>query len=121
MVALDMGGDDIKLDDDLLMPCLESKKHLLTGKDKVFVGIRSEDINPKKDSNISDSIWNFNRRVELSEPLGTETQLFLNMKEKEIISRMYNPRPVEVGEKLTFEINLEKVHLFDNDSEKSLF
>ena len=110
-----------KLDDDLLMPCLESKKHLIIEKDKVYVGIRSEDINPKQESNVSDSMWNFNKKVELSEPLGTETQLFLDLNGKEIISRMYNPRPVKVGEQLSFEINLEKVHLFDSDSEKSLF
>ena len=110
-----------KLDDDLLMPCLESKKHLIIEKDKVYVGIRSEDINPKQESNVSDSMWNFNKKVELSEPLGTETQLFLDLNGKEIISRMYNPRPVKVGEQLSFEINLEKVHLFDSESEKSLF
>ena len=36
-----------KLEDNLLMPCLESKKHLIAEKDKIYVGIRSEDINPK--------------------------------------------------------------------------
>ena len=110
-----------KLDEDLLMPCLESKKHLIAEKEKIYVGIRSEDINPKHLSIPNASIWNFNKKVELSEPLGTETQIFLEMNGKEIISRMYNPRPVKVGEKLSFEINLEKVHLFDSKSEKSLF
>jgi len=110
-----------KLDEDLLMPCLESKKRLLATKEKVFVGIRSEDISPKQDSSISELIWNFNRKIELCEPLGTETQLFLDMSGKEIISRMYNPRPVDVGEKISFEINLEKVHFFDSESEKALF
>ena len=110
-----------KLDEDLLMPCLESKKQLLTTKEKVFVGIRSEDISPKQDSNISELIWSFNRKIELCEPLGTETQLFLDMSGKEIISRMYNPRPVDVGERISFEINLEKVHFFDSESEKALF
>ena len=103
------------------MPCLESKKQLFATKEKVYIGIRSEDINPKQDRSTSELIWSFNRKVELSEPLGTETQLFLDMNGKEIISRMYNPRPVDVGEKMLFEINLEKVHFFDSESEKSLF
>ena len=33
---------------------------------------------------------------------------------------MYNPRPVTVGEKMSFEVDLNKVHLFDNESKKAL-
>ncbi len=109
-----------KIDDDLLMPCLESKYDLVKKKEKIIIGIRSEDIVPKISQDNSSNYWNFNKIIDLSEPLGTETQLFFKLGKKEIISRMYNPRPVTVGEKMTFEIDLNKVHLFDSESKKAL-
>ena len=110
-----------KIDQDLMMPCLESKYDLVKNKEKIIIGIRSEDIVPKiSQNNQSGFFWNFDKVIDLSEPLGTETQLFFKLGEKEIISRMYNPRPVNVGEKLSFEIDLNKVHLFDNESQKAL-
>ena len=109
-----------KIDEQLMMPCLESKYELVKNKEKIIIGIRSEDIVPKLSQNNQPNSWNFNKIIDLSEPLGTETQLFFKLGQKEIISRMYNPRPINVGEKLSFEIDLNKVHLFDNESQKAL-
>ena len=71
-------------------------------------------------NNNQSNLWNFEKKIDLSEPLGTETQLFFRLGNKEIISRMYNPRPVQVGEKMSFDVDLNKVHLFDNDTHKAL-
>tara|TARA_B100001996_G_scaffold371520_1_gene346946 strand:- start:136 stop:1230 length:1095 start_codon:yes stop_codon:yes gene_type:complete len=109
-----------KIDNELMMPCLESKYDLIKDKKKIIIGIRSEDIVPQISPNYGSEFWNFNKKIDLSEPLGTETQLFFKLGAKEIISRMYNPRAVNVGEKLSFEINLNKVHLFDSISQKAL-
>tara|TARA_Y100000590_G_scaffold388506_1_gene462919 strand:- start:657 stop:1751 length:1095 start_codon:yes stop_codon:yes gene_type:complete len=109
-----------KIDDELIMPCLESKYGLIKDKEKIILGIRSEDIVPiKSEANLS-NYWNFDKKIDLSEPLGTETQLFFKLGKKEIISRMYNPRPVNVGEKMSFQIDLNKVHLFDSESHQAL-
>ena len=62
----------------------------------------------------------FEKSIELAEPLGTETQLFFKLNDKEIISRMYNPRSIQVGEKIKFEIDLTKVHFFDHETEKTI-
>ena len=109
-----------KIDDQLMMPCLESKYDLIKEKEKIIIGIRSEDIVPNISKDSQSTYWNFDKKIDLSEPLGTETQLFFRFGEKEIISRMYNPRPIKVGEKISFEIDLNKVHLFDNKSQKAL-
>ena len=109
-----------KIDEELMMPCLDSKYDLVKNKEKIILGIRSEDIVPKISNNNQSNLWNFEKKIDLSEPLGTETQLFFRLGNKEIISRMYNPRPVQVGEKMSFDVDLNKVHLFDNDTHKAL-
>ena len=106
-----------ELDQDVLMPCPESKVSLLSQKNQVVIGIRSEDISPSN-SNTSDEFWYFKKNIDLAEPLGTETQLFIKLKNKEIISRMYNPREIKIGEQINFAVNLNKIHIFDNETKK---
>ncbi|MDC0194823.1 sn-glycerol-3-phosphate ABC transporter ATP-binding protein UgpC [Alphaproteobacteria bacterium] len=111
----------IKIDVNMLMPCPSIKKEKLLNANKVFVGIRAEDIVPKENFNdIEKLAWNFEKSIDLAEPLGTETQLFFKLNQKEIISRMYNPRPIKVGEKINFQIDLEKIHFFDYETEKAI-
>ena len=111
----------IKIDQDVLMPCPPSKKDKLEKSSKVFVGIRAEDIVPSENStDLEKKGWNFEKLIELAEPLGTETQLFFKLNNKEVISRMYNPRVIQVGEKIKFEVDLEKIHLFDHETEKAI-
>ena len=61
------------------------KSEPFVSKNKVIIGIRSEDISPSN-SNTSDEFWYFEKNVDLTEPLGTETQLFIKLKNKEIIN-----------------------------------
>ena len=111
----------IKIDENVLMPCPPSKKDKLEKSSKVFVGIRAEDIVPSENStDLEKKGWNFEKLIELAEPLGTETQLFFKLNNKEAISRMYNPRVIQVGEKIKFEVDLEKIHLFDQETEKAI-
>jgi len=111
----------IKIDKDMLMPCPPSKKDKLKKSPKVYVGIRAEDIVPSENSTDAEKKgWNFEKSIDLAEPLGTETQLFFKLNDKDVISRMYNPRVIEVGEKIKFEVDLEKIHLFDHETEKAI-
>ena len=107
-----------ELDKDILMPCPESKIGLLSKRKEVIIGIRSEDISPSISNSTLDDLWYFEKTIDLAEPLGTETQLFIKLKNKEIISRMYNPREIKIGEKISFSINLKKIHIFDSETKK---
>ena len=109
----------IKLDDNLYFDCSEDQKNKLQNKKNIFLGIRAEDIMPV-DNNINTSLWSFKRNVDIVEPLGTETQLFITINDKEIISRMYNPYEVNVGDELTFQVDPSKVHFFDKETEKAI-
>ena len=72
------------------------------------------------DNNTNTSFWSFKRNIDIVEPLGTETQLFITINNKEIISRMYNPYEVNVGDELTFQVDPNKVHFFDKETEKAI-
>ena len=109
----------IKLDDNLYFDCTEDQKNKLQNKKNIFLGIRAEDIMPV-DNNTNSSFWSFKRNVDIVEPLGTETQLFITINNKEIISRMYNPYEVNVGDELTFQVDPSKVHFFDRETEKAI-
>ncbi|WP_339859995.1 sn-glycerol-3-phosphate ABC transporter ATP-binding protein UgpC [Thalassospira alkalitolerans] len=58
--------------------------------------------------------------VDLTEPLGTETLLFTVLAGTEVQAKMLNPRPVQSGERMTFQIMLDKCHLFDADTGATL-
>ena len=62
----------------------------------------------------------FDMRVDLSEPLGTESLLFASLAGKEVQAKMLNPRPVNDGERLRFQLDLTRCHLFDAETEQSL-
>ena len=109
----------IKLDDNLYFDCTEDQKNKLQNKKNIFLGIRAEDIMPV-DNNTNTNFWSFKRNVDIVEPLGTETQLFITINDKEIISRMYNPYEVNVGDELTFQVDPSKVHFFDKETEKAI-
>ena len=109
----------IKLDDNLYFDCTEDQKNKLQNKKNIFLGIRAEDIMPV-DNNTNTSFWSFKRNVDIVEPLGTETQLFITINDKEIISRMYNPYEVNVADELTFQVDPSKVHFFDKETEKAI-
>lgn len=58
--------------------------------------------------------------VDLTEPLGTETLLFAVLAGTEVQAKMLNPRPVHRGERMTFQIMLDKCHLFDAETGDTL-
>ena len=111
----------IKLDKDIHVHCPKDKISKLANLKKVIVGIRAEDIVPIKNiSNEQNALWTFSKEIDLAEPLGTETQLFFKLQNQEIISRMYNPRPVDVGENINFQIENNKIHFFDYETQKAI-
>ena len=71
--------------------------------------------NPRAGSNSSK-----NRMQSMIEKINDPEKQLFKLGEKEIISRMYNPRPVSVGEKLGFQIDVNKVHFFDYETEKAI-
>ena len=109
----------IKLDENIYFDCSDEQKNKLKNRNSVFLGIRAEDIMPvDKIENLK--FWSFKKNIDIVEPLGTETQLFITINNKEIICRMYNPYEVNVGDELNFQVDPRKVHFFDIETQKTI-
>ena len=109
----------IKLDENIYFDCSDEQKNKLKNRNSVFLGIRAEDIMPV-DKIENSKFWSFKKNIDIVEPLGTETQLFITINNKEIICRMYNPYEVNVGDELKFQVDPRKVHFFDIETQKTI-
>ena len=97
------------------------KSHIQDGQ-RVIVGIRPDDLTPQGHGIVSDTatVAKMPLSVGLTELLGTETILFTQIGEREVVGKMLSPRHVELGEVLDFNLALDKIHLFDVKSQKRL-
>ena len=58
--------------------------------------------------------------VNLAEMLGSETLLFGVLGTESFVSRMQQPRLIEREEAMSFDVNVDRLHLFDRESEENL-
>ncbi|SDX40292.1 carbohydrate ABC transporter ATP-binding protein, CUT1 family [Ruegeria halocynthiae] len=84
---------------------------------QVRYGFRADNLSPVGHGVAEDGdIAEIDLRIDLSEPLGTETLLFAVLAGTEIQGKMLNPRPVTPGERMTCRLALEKAHIFDAET-----
>jgi len=94
------------------------QKHTKEGQE-VILGVRADSISPNRHDNVA-SYSTFSEEVISEEPLGVETNLFIQVGGSPFISRMNHPKPVEAGTVMDFFINLDKTYLFDRKTEEVL-
>ena len=92
---------------------------------KVQFGVRPEDVGiaasaDRPPAPAGERHIEVDARVDLAEPLGTETILFAELGGREVQGKMLDPRPVRAGEMLDFTLDLTRLHVFDKTSGKSL-
>ena len=107
-------------EDGISVPVPESKQDIVKKGQKISFGFRAEDIVPLKFGNKPSQSWDYKSKVNLSEPLGTETLIFTNFGKIEIVSRMFTPELVRAGDELDFALNLDRTYLFDDETGKAL-
>ena len=108
----------MRTNDNIEIPLPKQKKDKVHSEQKIIFGFRAEDLVPIKYGSKPDNSWDSDSKVNLSEPLGTETLIFTNLGNKEVVSRMFAPEQVEAGSLLNFSLNLDRVYLFDDSTEK---
>ena len=120
IVENDQGKKVMKNEDGISVPVPLSKQDVVKEGQKISFGFRAEDIVPLKFGNKPSQSWNYKSKVNLSEPLGTETLIFTNFGKIEIVSRMFTPELVKAGDDLDFALNLDRTYLFDDETGKAL-
>ena len=94
-------------------------KALATYKDKpITMGIRPEDLHEATPQDPANSV--FEATVEVVEPIGHEIYLDVTVGESEIIARVSPDTPAKVGQKIRLAATTEKLHAFDQQSEKAI-
>ena len=120
IVENDQGKKVMKNEDGISVPVPLSKQDIVKEGQKISFGFRAEDIVPLKFGNKPSQSWDYKSKVNLSEPLGTETLIFTNFGKIEIVSRMFTPELVRAGDDLDFALNLDRTYLFDDETGKAL-
>lgn len=117
---VDSSGKNITLADGITVAMPSRLAGKYADKDIIF-GFRADNIMPIGHTlPQGDESVEIDMTVTLTEPLGAETLLFGEIGGTQVQAKMLNPRIVKPGEKLTFQIDLEKCHVFDAQSEMVL-
>ena len=98
---------------------LASKAAAYVGKPVVF-GIRPEDVQDTLTTAAPDPDRTVEVKVEVSEPMGSETFLYLNSGVTSFIARVRPTDRFETDQKIKVTFRLENAHLFDATTEKVL-
>jgi multiple sugar transport system ATP-binding protein len=87
----------------------------------VQLGIRPDDISPVGHGLSQDGPGaEVQLTVDLAEPLGMESLIYTRLAGQEVQAKLYGPRIVAPGEVLTFRLALDRAHLFDAATGKSV-
>ncbi len=84
----------------------------------IVLGVRPEDVTEFCDTESQESCPCIRGTVEVSEPMGAETYLYIDTGAHRFIARVHAERSFSYGEKVTVSLDLDKVHFFDPDSGK---
>lgn len=104
-----------------ILPIPLSARGLLQDGQAVTFGFRADDLTPVghgvKDEG---EVASFKLQIDLSEPLGAETLLYSRFGDVEVQAKMLNPRMIQNGETMVFNLRLDKCHVFDADTGKAI-
>jgi len=88
---------------------------------KVFVGVRPEDIFDKLFTNLNhNDIATFNATVEIVEPLGSEIYLHFTTGKNSMVAKVNSSNKAKPNQLIEFVLDLKKVHLFEEESGKTI-
>ncbi|MBQ8782978.1 MAG: sn-glycerol-3-phosphate ABC transporter ATP-binding protein UgpC [Clostridia bacterium] len=104
---------------DTVIPVENSKlnsKLVSLGEMPLTMGIRPEDLTIDSNylKNNPDSC--ITAKVEVAEPMGSETYLYADYFSSKLVSRVYNEDKINVGEEIKLAVKNEKIHLFDRNT-----
>ncbi len=120
-VASDDGRPVAVFKDGTMLPLPPKVAARVNAGDKVVIGFRPDTLTPAGHGIPGrGETATLEREVLISEPLGTETLLIMQIGGQEVQGKMLNPRVVRDGETMTFALDLSRLHVFDKASGQSV-
>jgi multiple sugar transport system ATP-binding protein len=89
---------------------------------EVYFGIRPEDIHDEHyvPRGVDDSA-KVTTRVNVVEPLGSEVYAYIENNKKEMVARLDPRTNARTGQDVVVSVDMDKMHVFDRETEKALF
>jgi len=87
---------------------------------KIWLGIRPEDIHDINDESLKNNYHEFEIMLEIVEPMGNEAHIYFNIDNVQFISRIPSRDIPQTGILRKLKINMEKLHFFDFENEKTI-
>lgn len=111
----------VQISESLKLPVPEGLETKVSHGQRVQFGFRSDSLMPEGHTlPLEGQIATMDLNVIISEPLGTETLLFVDVGGTEVQAKMLHPRLVDPGERLTFKLMVSKCHLFDAETTNAI-
>ena len=116
-------GLNLRLSEQLEIPIPNKENSVLTDGQKVIMGLRTEDlfVSRADDKNKTEVTFNTGGTVTIVEPLGNETNLHMDIQGAKLIARADGRRIFSSGEQLQMTLDLTHLHIFDAESEKTIY
>jgi len=116
-------GTKLKLTDHLEIPIHEKQNSRLADGQKVIMGLRTEDllvIHEGEETEV-DRSFTVEGVVKIVEPLGNETNLHMDIKGAGLVAKVGGKYHFSAGDQLQLKLELNHLHIFDAESEQSIY
>ncbi len=111
----------LQFDAELTIPIPERPGTKLSEGQSVVMGLRTEDLTPEDDNGNLPPEWKYAGTVDVVEPLGSETNLHIDLCGVKVVARSDGRRRIDAGEKLNLALNLTHLHIFDAATTLSIY
>ncbi len=113
----------LKLSDALEVPIPPREQSQIKAGQKVIMGLRTEDLFTESDERLDKISMSYtvDGIVKIVEPLGNETNLHMDMQGAKLICRADGRRIFKPEEQLQLTFDLTHLHIFDAESEQSIY
>lgn len=116
---------DVKLSDGKMFKLPQEKQDILKEKGylnkTVYVGIRPEHLREVGTSDVDEFTSTFTAKVEVKEMMGSETYLFMTLCDTQVVARVKASSTKNVGNEVELQVKGKRIHVFDLDTEATIF
>ena len=112
---------EISFPDGFKLPIPEKPGANISEGQGIVMGLRPEDIFLEEGNHKIPPDWKFDARILVTEPLGSETYMHLDVSGLKVTGKCEGRRAVRPNDKIKLSFNLKHLHIFDAESTKSIY
>ncbi len=114
-------GLSLYFNESLTIPIPDRPDSTLKKGMEVVMGLRTEDLVIDNGNGDLPREWKFEGVVDVVEPLGSETNMHMDLFGVKLVAKSDGRRKINVGERLNMALNLGHLHIFDAESTLSIY